>query len=197
MTAKESINRYKQYEEISFVIDLNNYNNDILSNFSRSRRRGYQIGAKSGLLFRQLHSDNEIQLFYNLLVENLQKFDAKPVHTYDEILDLFHNRIPDNIEFYGCYYQDKLVSGSMVFIFNEGVFHTQYLAASQSHLNLFPNNYMDGNMIHIAKERGMRYFSFGISTENHGQILNRQLAQFKEGFGTTYSINRTFFKKLE
>ena len=89
-----------------------------------------------------------------------------------------------------------MVAGSMVFLFGEQVFHTQYLAADQSCLKLYPMNFLDANLISTARERGFRYFSFGTSTEEHGRVLNKKLAEFKEGFGTQYGMNRTFVKEL-
>ena len=56
--------------------------------------------------------------------------------------------------------------------------------------------FMDTNMIKVAKDSGFEYFSFGISTEDHGKVLNEGLALFKEGFGTEYSVNRTYYKEM-
>ena len=57
-------------------------------------------------------------------------------------------------------------------------------------------NFLDANLIRTARERGFSYFSFGTSTEEHGTVLNKKLAEFKEGFGTQYGMNRTFVKEL-
>ena len=89
-----------------------------------------------------------------------------------------------------------MIAGSMVFLFGSQVFHTQYLAADQSCLKLYPMNFLDANLIRTARERGFSYFSFGTSTEEHGTVLNKKLAEFKEGFGTQYGMNRTFVKEL-
>lgn len=139
---------------------------------------------------------NEIELFYNILCDNLKKFNSKPVHILEELIDFKKNRLKDIVDFYGVYKDDILIAGSMVFKFGSKVFHTQYLAADQKYLNLYPMNFLDTNLIKTAKDEGFKYFSFGISTENHGKILNYNLAEFKEGFGTTYSLNKTFYKNL-
>ena len=57
-------------------------------------------------------------------------------------------------------------------------------------------NFLDANLIRVAKERDFEYFSFGISTEEQGKYLNKKLMQFKQGFGGKYGINKTYFKIL-
>jgi len=58
-------------------------------------------------------------------------------------------------------------------------------------------NFLNYNLIREAYLNSFRFFSFGISTEKQGEILNTSLAQFKEGFGAMSSINRTYFKELK
>lgn len=183
-------------DELSFVIDYDEYDDEVIANFTSSRRRGYRKGEKSGLRFCKLTTDEEIASFYEVLCINLRKFNATPVHTLDELFDLYHHRLADVLEFYGVYCDGVLAAGSMVFKFSKRVFHTQYLASLSEFNSLFPSNYMDGRMIALARDEGFEYFSFGISTEDHGRTLNHDLAKFKEGFGTSYCNNRTFHKSL-
>ena len=187
---------YVSYDEISFYIDFKQYKEDMLSNFSAGRRRDYKYSLKNKLEFRKLTTVGEVELFYDILCDNLKKFNSKPVHSLQELIDLKENRLKEIVDFYGVFIEDILIAGSMVFKFENKAFHTQYLAALQSKLKLYPMNFLDTNLIMAAKEEGFRYFSFGISTENHGKVLNYKLAQFKEGFGADYSINRTYYKDL-
>lgn len=186
---------FSSYDEISSYIDFQNYQEDITANFTASKRRDYKYSLKYNLDFRELHTEEELSNFYSILCENLQKFDTTPVHSFDELLDFKKERLKNIVEFYGVFLQEELIAGSMLFNFSDKVLHTQYLAASQQHLKMFPMNYLDTRLIMLAKERNFRYFSFGTSTEQHGKILNKHLAQFKEGFGTEYGLNRTFVKK--
>ena len=187
---------YQYYAEISFVIDLTNYNEDIVSNYTLSRRRGYRHALKNELCLRRLEKSEEIRGFYDVLTDNLQKFGAVPVHTYEELEDLRENRLNGIVDFYGVYKEEKMIAASMVFRFGQEVFHTQYLAALQDELDVFPNNYMDTQLIMLAKQENFHYFSFGISTEEHGRVLNMHLAEFKEGFGSGYCNNKVFYKEL-
>lgn len=188
---------YTSYDEISCYIDFINYKEDITSNFTAGRRRDYKYSLKQELVFRQLQCREEIEKFYDILCENLAKFDAKPVHKLEELIEFKKERLQDIVEFYGVFHEEKMIAGSMVFKFLDKVFHTQYLAADQGYLKMFPMNFLDTNLIQTAKDRGFRYFSFGTSTEEHGKVLNKHLAQFKEGFGTEYGLNRTFVKEIQ
>lgn len=186
---------FSSYDEISSYIDFQNYQEDITVNFTASKRRDYKYSLKYNLDFRELHTTEEIENFYQILCENLQKFDTSPVHSFEELLDFKEDRLKNIVEFYGVFWHEELIAGSMLFNFTNKVLHTQYLASSSQYLKMFPMNFLDTNLIMLAKERGFRYFSFGTSTEQHGKILNKHLAQFKEGFGTEYGLNRTFVKK--
>lgn len=187
---------YTSYDEISFHIDFKEYKEDIVSNFTASRRRDYKYSLINNLEFKKLITSEEIELFYIILCNNLEKFNSKPVHNLNELVDFKENRLKNIVDFYGVYSDDILIAGSMVFKFDSKVFHTQYLAADPNYLNLYSMNFLDTNLIKTAKEEDFESFSFGISTENHGKVLNYNLAAFKEGFGTTYSINKTFYKSL-
>lgn len=187
---------YASYDELSCYIDFSSYDEDIASNFTSGRRRDYKYSLKNELTFQKLDERQQIADFYAVLCGNLEKFGAKPVHSLEELLEFQEIRLSDIVEFYGVYHENQMIAGSMVFLFGSQVFHTQYLAADQNCLKLYPMNFLDANLIRTARERGFRYFSFGTSTEEHGAVLNKKLAEFKEGFGTQYGINRTFVKEL-
>lgn len=187
---------YSCYDEISFAIDFSLYKDNVTDNFTASKRRDYKNAQKNGLVFTKLDTVEQIHSFYEILCKNLKKYNAKPVHTLTELLDLKSTRLNDCLDFYGVYHENDLIAGSMVFKFEKQVFHTQYLAADSDYLNMYPMNFLDTSLIKQAQMDGYRYFSFGISTENHGKVLNESLAEFKEGFGTGYYLNKTYYKDL-
>jgi len=185
---------YTSYDEISFYIDFTQYQDDIASNFTSGRRRDYKYSLKNNLVFKKLETRLEIEIFYKTLCDNLRKFDTVPVHSLEEIMDFKENRLTEIVEFYGVYFEERMIAGSMIFLFGDTVFHTQYLAADQSCLKMYPMNFMDYNLIQTARDRGFRYFSFGTSTHERGKVLNKPLAEFKEGFGTQCGVNKTYVK---
>lgn len=189
-------NKYIPSTEIGYYIDLEKIDRDnIESNFNSSRRRGYKKSSKYVTEFKELITDDEIKEFYDVLCNNMQKFDTVPVHTFDEILLLKKKLIPDNLKVYGVYNEGMLVAGSMVFCFDK-VFHTQYLACHQDRLEMYPSELLYHGLIGQAIKDDFKYISFGTSTLEHGKVLNKSLAQFKEGFGTTEYVNRTYSKRI-
>ena len=189
-------NGYGQFDEVSFYVDLERAPTDLLGLLSSSRRRDYRYSLKNGLSFRRLDTDDEIERFYAILVMNLEKFAAKPVHTVRELIEFKRKRLVGETDFYGVFFEDRLVAGTMLFYFGKEVMHTQYLAQDPDYAQLFLMNYLDFNLISLAREKGFKKFSFGISTEERGKILNKGLALFKEGFGCDYCVNRTYYKDL-
>lgn len=190
-------NNYKQFDEVSFYVELENSPDDLTSLMNSSRRRDYRYSLKNNLEFRRLETDEQIIEFYDILCRNLTKFGSVPVHTIEELLDFKHERLTDIVDFYGVYYEDKMVAGTMLFYFGNKVLHTQYLAQDIEYANLFTMNFLDFNLIQLAKDKGFSKFSFGISTEERGKILNKGLAQFKEGFGCDFCNNRSYVKNLD
>ena len=186
---------YLGYDELSFCLDYRTLSGDIVGNMKSKTRNEYRFALKSGLSFERLNSDKEVKAFYDILCKSLQKYDTKPVHTFEELLLLRDVNLKDRVEFYGVFKERQMIAGSMVFLFDR-VFHTQYLAADPDYLQYKPMNFLDGQLMEEGFKRKFDFFSFGISTENHGKYLNESLAKFKEGFGTGYYINRTFYKDL-
>lgn len=186
---------FKDNYELNYSVDLNNINKDIVTSFNQQKRRYYNKSSTKGLTFKELKSNAEIELFYMVLCKNLKKFDKKPVHTIDELIELYTSRIPQIISFYGVYLGNTMIAGSMVFKF-ERVFHTQYLASDNDFADYYPAYYLYYNLIKAAIDLKYDYLTFGIVTENCGKTLNLGLATFKEGFGTEPFINKSFFRDI-
>ena len=187
-------NGYGQFDEVSFYVDIEHAPEDMLSILTASRRRGYRHSLKNDLEFRRVETDEEIAEFYAILVKNLEKFGTKPVHTVDELLEFKRQRLTDIVDFYGVFYQGKIVAGTMLFYFKRQVVHAQYFAQDPEYTDLYTMNFLDFNLMQMARENGFQKFSFGISTEERGKALNMGLALFKEGFGCDYCVNRSYTK---
>ncbi len=175
---------------------LDRYKDDILKQFSSSKRRDYRYSLKNDLIFRELTTKEEIADYYRVLLMNLKKLGLNPVHSLDDLYDLKFNRFFDQISFYGVYKDQTMIAGSMIFLFDGHIMHTQYLSSDEEYLNLFPMDFLIENLIQTALNRNCDIFTFGICTEDLGHHLNLGLSRFKEGFGTEYCINRSYELKL-
>lgn len=189
-------NGYVCYNELNYCMRLDRYRQDVLAQFSSSKRRDYRYSLKNNLQFRQLETREEIAAFYEVLKLNLAKLGLHAVHTLEDLYDLKFNRFDDKIRFYGVYLEDKMIAGSMIFVFDGRIFHTQYLSSDEQYLKLFPMDFLIGNLIQTAVDQKMDIFSFGICTEDQGRYLNLGLSRFKEGFGTKFCINRSYEKLI-
>ncbi|MDR2692157.1 MAG: GNAT family N-acetyltransferase [Dysgonamonadaceae bacterium] len=186
---------YGSYGELSTYIDFECYKPDIRENFGHGQKENLRLALKNGLTFKKLDSDGDIACFYAVLSKNLMKFNANPVHRLEELLDLKRNRLKDIVDFYGVFFEGRMIAGAMTFQF-DSVIHTQYLAADSDYSARRPMTCLYYNLIETVRENGFKKLSWGISTEKRGRILNGSLLSFKESFGSKYILNRGFYKIL-
>lgn len=191
------MNGYQDAQEAGFYIDFAEYKDEIIGNFSTSRRRDYRYSLKKEFTFTELVTEPEITEFYRILCNNYEKFGKRPVHTLEELMEFKYSRLPENTKFYGVFLEGEMIAAGMVFLFGKKVFHTQYLAVLQDKTNLFANEFLYTKLIETAKMEGFHKISFGTSTFEGGKVLNRPLAMFKEGFGTKVYVNRTYKKIMQ
>ena len=180
------------YNELNYYLDLEKYKEDIAIQFTANKRRDYRYSLKNELKFKELTSKEDIALYYDVLLKNLNKLKLKPVHTLEELYDLKFNRFENEVEFYGVYKDDVMIAGSMLFYFNEDIVHTQYLSSDEEYLSMFPMDFLIYNLIKVSLDKNKKIFTFGICTENRGKYLNLGLSRFKEGFGTEFCINKSY-----
>lgn len=180
--------------EVGYYIDFKSYNDDIASNYSASVRRHYRSSLKNQLLFCETNGREGIAAFYNVLLDNYRKFGTKPVHALEELYLLKDNILRDKIRFFCVFKDNKTVAASMAFDFDHKVFHTQYLASRADYSRFYVNEFLYTNLIQTAKDNKFPYLSFGTATFERGKILNYNLAQYKEQYGTDQYVNRSYHK---
>lgn len=189
---------YENYVELNTYADLEQMGQDVCSAFDRNKIRNIRKCEEQGLLFRELENDAEIDLFYELLKINLSKYQLKPIHTADEMKLFKHQRIPDNVKFYGVFKNQEMMAGGMMFIFEQAnVMHAQNLAADYRFREYSPITYLYYGVIRQAAADGFRALSWGISTEDKGKVLNMGLIRNKESYGSRYQLNRVYYKRYD
>ncbi|MFO3704189.1 GNAT family N-acetyltransferase [Xanthomonas codiaei] len=145
--------------------------------FSAERRRSIAKARKAGV---QVQTTSSLEAFHALLTEVLQRHGVAPTHRLDE-LQLLQLRFPHHIVLHEARAGGQLLAAALVYDFGRSV-HTQYLAVSE------PGRRLDALSLLLAElitqvYAGRDYFSFGISTEQGGQVLNEGLVEQKERFG--------------
>ncbi len=189
-------NNYQVFNELSFFAECENRGEDITSFWTSSKRRDYRYSTRNHLRFQEIRGMNQLKCFHSILSDALVRHGTAPVHSSEELMMLRETCIPEIVRFYGVFLDESMIAGTMLFSFGNSVLHTQYLAQDGQYADLYPMSFLIYHVFQLAREKGFKRLSFGISTENRGMLLNTGLASFKEGFGARYCCNRTYFKEL-
>lgn len=154
------------------------------ANFSTSRRWRVNRARKNGVV---VQPSERFEDFWPILTEVLSsRHGATPTHSLDEIR-LLNDRFPDHVKLFGAYLENRMLAGAVMFV-NPNVAHTQYLATTDEGRRA---NALDALIATLITETYAQYpwFSFGISTEEGGMVLNEGLAEYKESFGGRATVH--------
>lgn len=145
--------------------------------FSQGRRHAIGKARKAGIV---VAPGDDLAGFHALLEEVLRRHDASPTHRLDE-LQLLRARFPEAIVLHEARRDGALLAGVLVYDFGR-VVHTQYMAASAQGRSLDALSLLLDRLIREVYADRM-HFSFGVSTEQGGRVLNTGLVAQKESFG--------------
>ncbi len=190
---------YEQETELASCLPLSGRTaEELRSGYSATKRYELKRCEAKGLTARRLETDEELAAFYDVLTLNLQKFDARPVHTLAELADFRHERLKDEIRFLGVFDPaGSIVAGACLFYFRQtNVLHTQYLATDTRVRGYAPSAFLYDAVLQTGLDSGAAAISFGTSTFEHGRVLNLGLIRNKEGYGCLPALNRRFTKRL-
>lgn len=188
---------YTDEAEISAYLPIAGQSHEALrAAYSFNKRYDLKRCQKAGLETRGIETREELGAFYDLLCLNLQKFNAKPVHTLDELWDFLSARLRGEVSFLGVYDpQGRMAAGACLFFFAQAnVLHTQYLATDPAVKGYVPSAFLYDAVIRQGLAMGASCVSFGTSTHDRGRVLNTGLIQNKEGYGCLHSLNRIYTK---
>ncbi len=190
--------KYCEYKELDIYVDYTDYNlQDVASNFSKLKRRLTKKCLDNNMLLVELESKDQLARFIEVLSGNLEKYGLKPYHSVEDLLDL-KRRFPNEIQYWGCQFNDKIVAVSMVFLFEKsGCVHTHYLAADAEFNKQSPMTFIYYKMIDFYKDKGYNTLSWGITTEHLGVEINYNLTNTKEEYGSRHNIVSVYEKVFE
>lgn len=115
-----------------------------------------------------------------LLPNLLQKHNAAPVHTADEMIRL-KQLFPNNIKLFVVLHEGKIAAGTV--IFETGTLaHAQYISGDADKGTTGSLDFLYHELV-THTYRHKKYFDFGTSNEQQGTKLNRGLAFWKESYG--------------
>lgn len=146
--------------------------------WNRDRHYGANKAHTDGIVAIE---SQDYAAFWQVLDDNLMRtYQAKPVHTLDEIL-LLKSRFPNQIKLYVAKREDVVLGGTLLYVTPQ-VVHAQYISATPEGKHAHA---IDALFRKILQEdyKNIPYFDFGTSNEQQGKVLNTSLIYQKEGFG--------------
>lgn len=152
-----------------------------------NRLRGAKKCAAAGVSVRRF---DDFDAFLGMVRERLSsKYSLGSTHTPAE-MKLLAARFPKAISLYGAFHGDELTAGSIIYRSRE-VAHVQYLSTTENGRRLRSADLL---VVHLLTEacRDARWFDFGISTEQGGDVFNESLIKQKEEFGGSAVCFDTF-----
>ncbi len=154
--------------------------------FTQGRRHAVSKAGKAGV---RCQAGGDLAEFHGLLAAALHKHAVAPTHSLQE-LRLLQARFPQQIVLHEARREGALLAGVLVYDFGR-VAHTQYMAVSEEGRRLDALSVLLAELIGgIYASR--RYFSFGISTEQEGRVLNHGLVAQKEYFGARAVVHDVY-----
>lgn len=162
--------------------------------FERRRRRG--VTRAEELRYRVVE-DASLEVFWPIMVDNLQeRYAAKPVHSLEE-MQLLQNRFPQRIQCFLCRDAENVPqAGAVVFLTCPLTVHVQYGHATHQGKADGALDFLYTELMEKYRLLGYRNFDFGTSNEQGGRILNESLIAQKEGFGGRGIAYKTFLLNL-
>lgn len=169
--------------ELSCALRLNSSTrNELLERWRPLGRRHLRSAEKSGVTVRITDDFTE---FWRILERTLDaRHSAHPAHTLAEIQRL-RDLLPGRVLLVGGYLNERLISGTVLFLFNSTAAHTFYIAQDYdfAEYNSLPSVMLAA--AEFCRDKGFAWMNFGISSEpgTLGHELNHGLYGFKRSCG--------------
>ncbi|TPG11387.1 GNAT family N-acetyltransferase [Rhodanobacter glycinis] len=158
--------------------------------FTPGRRHAIDKAKKAGI---RVQADAGLEDFHALLSDVLRRHNAVPTHSLAE-LRLLQARFPRHIVLHEARIGDLLLAGVLIYDFGR-IVHTQYMAVSEQGRRLDALSFLLAELIEHTYAARL-HFSFGISTEQEGRVLNGGLIAQKEYFGARAVVHDVYEWRL-
>jgi hypothetical protein len=141
----------------------------------------------------EIVEEQQLQSFWELVLEPrlLEKYDAKPVHTLQEITKL-KSDFPDNIKQFSVYYNTDIIAGITLFE-TDTVVKSQYGATTKKGEELRALDFLFITLIKKYKREGKQFFDMGIVNEDNEKGYHTGLLKQKEELGCSI-YGQDFYK---
>lgn len=130
-----------------------------------------------------VRTEQDLSAFWTKVLEPrlAERYDAKPVHTLEEIT-LLQQRFSENIQQYSVYKENEILAGITLFV-DKNVVKSQYGATTTDGESLRALDFLFITLILKFKEEGKYFFDMGTVSLNEGKEYNPGLLKQKEELG--------------
>lgn len=141
----------------------------------------------------EMVEEQHLESFWELVLEPrlLEKYNATPVHTLQEITKL-KEKFPNNIKQFSVYFEDVIIAGITLFE-TETVVKSQYGATTKKGEELRALDFLFINLIEKFKSEGKLFFDMGIVNEDNEKGYHAGLLKQKEELGCSV-YSQDFYK---
>ncbi len=171
--------------QYSSVIDLGAVSLD------KGRRSDIHRAKRDGLVVKESKDFDE---FFPILVKNKEKYDARPVHTIDEMKKI--DALFDAKLFLAAI-DGQTIGGLWILPASKTCALIFYSAFLREYRRYNPIVSLVAHAIDWARQKGYRYLDYGVSTDTTAEEdIHWSLARFKERLGGSGCLRRTYYRRL-
>jgi len=182
---------------ISSVIDMRDYGGSVLENFDKTTRSTVRKIRRAGLL--RIEHNEDYESSYPILIKNKQKHNAKPTHSYEDLMRL-KELMPERLQLFNAYLGETPIAGSLNFVANARVLLVFYNMLLYEYDEHHPMYVLTNEVVSWAHKNGFSYVDIGISQDTKAvnpMTPSMSLIEFKEHFDTRCVLRSTLRKRLQ
>ncbi|MDR3626374.1 MAG: GNAT family N-acetyltransferase [Ignavibacteriaceae bacterium] len=184
-----------QLHYISSAIKLDK-DREITGRFSPNSRRNIHKSLLNPDI--RVEINERYDEFYPILLENKARHDAKPTHSYEDLMKL-KKILPDNLKLFMIYLGEKPIGGSLMFFTNKRVALCFYNMMLYEYAEYMPMHRIMYDIVKYCTENGYSYVDIGVSQDTKAEnpmTPSMSLIEFKEQFDAKTIMRNTFQIKL-
>ena len=171
------------HAETTWVLDLNQSEEELLMNMRKNTRYSIRKAQKLGVKIETSLNRQDVDLLYQLQLEAVKRHKFVPFSKDYFLKQLQAFKSDNQIQLFKAVYQNKVLAISFIIFYGqEAVYH---YSGSSSQMRHIPASYLlQWQAIKEAKKRGLQSYNFwGIAKDDNPQHRFAGVTLFKKGFG--------------
>lgn len=204
------VKNYENFEKIynatymrkTLATNIENYEDPVQSEFSKSCRKTIRQVLKSGVTYKVIENPDNLEDFKRVYYLNMERKNADEYYFFDdEYFNLILKYFKNNIILVESIYEEKVIAAGLYFIYNN-IIHVHLSGTDTEYLHLSPAYILKYATAIWAKENNYRLIHYGGGLSNSEEdslyVFKRKFAQNTDfDFYIGKKIwNKEIYKKL-